>query len=309
MKAPVLLCLCWLAVLGEGRPQAAEPPQVVDIAAAYEQYHQLWLAEAQRNSVAPLAPHKRPTQTAAATQEQPSKVPEPIAEVKQSPEPAAAEPEVKPAVAPEPVAPAAPDNEAALVAPDTAAAPDTLVADADTAYAEFHRLWLAEAARNAIAPTVGQQQPVATPAVQEEQPQMAVLQDQPAEQAQQAAPQEQVQQAAPLEQADTVAVEEPAAAPAEAAVDHEAEFARFHALWTQEAARNAIPPQVGAQPTQAQPETLQLVVEEAAPKATPAAPSVASPAPSAVVPASPWAGGFGSVPIVILLPQNPSGAP
>lgn len=249
----VLLCLCWLAALGEGRPQAAEPPQVVDIAAAYEQYHQLWLAEAQRNSVAPLAPHKRPTQTTA-TQEQPTEVPEPIAEGKPSPQPAAAEPQVKQAVAPEPVAQAAPDTEAAPAAPDAAAAPATLVADADTAYAEFHRLWLAEAARNAIAPTVGQQQPVATPAVQEEQPQMAVLQDQPAEQAQPVAPQEQVQQAAPLEQADTVAVEEPAPAPAEAAVDHEAEFARFHALWTQEAARNAIPPQVGAQPTQAQPE-------------------------------------------------------
>ncbi|XP_027225837.2 translation initiation factor IF-2 [Penaeus vannamei] len=296
----VVLCLCWFVALGEGRPQAAEVPQVVDIAAAYEQYHQLWLAEAQRNSVAPLAPHKRPTQTAAPTQEQPSMAPEPIAEVKQSPEPAAAEPEVKQAVAPEPVAPAAPDAEAA---------PDTLVADAATAYAEFHRLWLAEAARNAIAPTVGQQQPVATPAVQKEQPQMAVLQDQPAEQPQQAAPQEQAQQAVPLEQVDAAALEEPAPTPAETVVDHEAEFAQFHALWTQEAARNAIPPQVGTQPTQAQPETLQLVVEEAAPKAAPPAPLVVSPAPSAVVPANPWAGGLTNVPIVILFPQNPSGAP
>lgn len=51
---------CWavvaaVVVAAEAKPFHHYAPQVHDIAAAYEAYHQLWMSEAQRNSVAPMS--------------------------------------------------------------------------------------------------------------------------------------------------------------------------------------------------------------------------------------------------------------
>lgn len=50
-----------------------------------------------------------------------------------------------------------------------------------------------------------------------------------------------------------------------------------------------------------------MTVEE--PKAETPAATVANIASPAIVPANPWTGGLGNIPIVVVFHQNPSGAP
>ncbi|XP_042231668.1 fibrous sheath CABYR-binding protein-like [Homarus americanus] len=247
----LLMLVCLVAAVTEARPQTALQPEVPHILAAFDAYHQLWLAEAKRNSMAPTLAHQQPAQQQPLTPELPQeqlgaeqppqktlaeKLPaqeqlvveqnsQPIVEVRQAPQQA----EVEVVMVQEAEAPAV----SMTPAPDMTAA-----------FNNFFTLWEAEAARNAMAPLSVQQAAPAIPEAQEKQLVTLVQETQPVTLVQETQPITVMQQATlQQQQPHEVMVEAPLAF-AEPVPDMQAEFARFHKLWKQEADRNSILPSV-----------------------------------------------------------------
>ncbi|KAK7078770.1 hypothetical protein SK128_015066 [Halocaridina rubra] len=294
MKFVGLLCLVVVTV--EARPQSDPKHQgLVNIAEEFAKFHQLWLAEAKRNSIAPVSPFN--TQITVAEQ---FIEPQPIAE---APAPAPKTQPIQKTVAAAPATAEANENIQAQPAAVTFAPPP----DMNAAIANFQALWEAEAARNAIAPT-----------------RLAFVNSNPAVTFQ--ANPEPVQPVAEVEQAIAPLRVQPAVSPVvrpavspvvqdvarpivspilQAAVpfpDYQADFARFHELWRQEAARNAIAPVFNSQPAAVQPEVTPKIVTPVVPVPAPVPKAITPAATSSVVPNNIFSG-FRRQPIIVILPN------